>query len=112
MLLLLVFGVLAAGRFTQAQMGVSAVARAAARAGALAQDPSDARASAFARARAVAIGYGLTNGSLQLALDPGAFARGDSVRAEARYQVRLEDLPLLGWAEVEVVGRDAERIDL
>jgi hypothetical protein len=111
-LLLLAFGVLAAGRVAQAQMGVSAVAREAARAGALAGSPAEAVALATARGREVADGYRLTNGSLELDIDPGTFDRGDRLRAEARYQVTLDDLPFLGWARVEVASRQAERIDL
>jgi Flp pilus assembly protein TadG len=111
-LLLLAFGVLAAGRVAQAQMGVSAVAREAARAGALAGSPAESTAQATARGREVANGYRLTNGSLEIDIDPGTFARGDRLRAEARYRVALDDLPLLGWTRVEVTGRQAERIDL
>jgi Flp pilus assembly protein TadG len=112
LLLLLAFAVIATGRVVQARMGVAAVAREAARAGASVGTPDDALASATSRGRQVADGYGLTNGTLQLAVDAGAFARGDRVRAEARYVVKLADLPLLGWAQVTVEGRQAERIDL
>lgn len=111
-LLLLAFGVVAVGRVTSAQMGVSAVAREAARSAALARDPTDAWNQAQSRGQAVASGYRLTNGSLQLAVNLGTFDRGDEVSASARYVVTLDDLPLLGWVEVPVTSTHAERIDL
>jgi hypothetical protein len=42
----------------------------------------------------------------------GTFARGERVRAEARYIVKVAELPLLGWAQVLVEGRQVERIDV
>lgn len=111
-LLLLAFGVVGVARVTQARMEVSAVARETARAAALADDPAAATSRGLARGRDVAAGYGLTNGSLQLALDPGSFDRGAPVRATARYEVQLGDLPLLGWARVSVAREHVERTDL
>lgn len=111
-LLFLAFGVVAIGRVTQAQMGVSAVAREAARAAALANDPGRAAIDGMARGQEVAAGYNLGNGSLQLAVDPGSFTRGGAVRASARYTVSFGDLPLLGWARVTVGSTHLERIDL
>lgn len=111
-LLVLAFGVVGVGRILQAQMGVSAVARETARAGALAQDASGAAERGLVAGHAVAVGYGLTNGSLSLAVDPGAFERGGQVRAAARYDVSLGDLPLLNWVHVQVVSDHVERIDL
>ncbi|MBI4496656.1 MAG: pilus assembly protein [Chloroflexi bacterium] len=111
-LLLLAFGVIGVGRIVQAQMGVSAVAREAARAAALANDPEEASVRGIGRGDEVASGYRLTNGSLQLNVDPGSFARGTAVRAMARYEVRLEDLPLLGWVRFPVASDHVERTDL
>lgn len=112
LLLLLTFGVLGVGRVLQAQMGVTAVAREAARVGALSTSPGQAAALASAQGQAVAQGYQLTNGSLQLTVDPGSLARGGRVRAEARYTVWLQDLPLPGWLHVSVHSAHIERVDL
>ncbi len=59
MLLLLAFGIVAVGRVVQAQMGVSAVAREASRAAALANDPAEAADRGIARGQAVGSGYRL-----------------------------------------------------
>lgn len=112
LLLLLAFGVVGVGRVVQAQMGVSAVARESARTAALANDPTEAMAVGLARAQEVATGYRLTNGSLQVVVDPGSMARGTQVRAAVRYEVELGDLPLLGWARVSVASDHLERTDL
>src|SRR5579883_3027743 len=112
LLLMLAFGVIGVGRITQAQMGVSAVAREAARAGALANDPGEALDQALGRGQAAASGYNLTNGSLQLSVDVGQFDPGGTVQASARYTVSFNDLPLLGWAQVSVASTHGERIDL
>jgi Flp pilus assembly protein TadG len=110
-LLFLAFAVLGVGRVTQARMGVDAVAREATRSAALAGDAGSALDQGLARGRAVAGGYGLTNGTLQLALDVGQFEPGGEVRASAAYTVAFGDLPLLGWANVTVTGAHVESID-
>ena len=112
LLLVLAFGVVGVGRVVHAQMGVAGVAREAARAGALADTAAEALALGSARGRDVAAGYQLSNGSFQLAVDPGSFARGGQVRAVARYEVALDDLPLLGWARVPLTSTHVERIEL
>lgn len=112
LLLLLAFGVIGAGRIVQAQMGVSAVAREAARAGALANGSADAAARGVARGEEVATGYRLTNGSLELTVALDSFARGAPVRARASYEVAFDDLPLLGWARFMVASDHVERTDL
>lgn len=111
-LLLLAFGVVAVGRLTQAQMAVSAVAREAARAAALASTQAEALADGTARGHEVAAGYGLGNGSFRLSVEPGDFARGGQVRAAAHYVVALDDLPLLGWTRFTLQSHQVERIDL
>lgn len=111
LLLMLAFGVVAAGRVVQAQAGVSAVAREAARAAALASSPGAAAERGRARALDVAEGYRLANGSLRVVVDPGPLARGGQVRAEARYDVGLEDLPLLGWVRVPLISTHVEPVD-
>lgn len=111
LLLSLVFGVVGLGRAVQAQMGVLAVAREAALSASLSSSPAEAGARGLERGRAVAAGYGLSNGTLALSVDPGDFARGGAVQAEARYEVRLDDLPLLGWVRFAAASRHVERID-
>ena len=112
LLLTLAFGVVGVSRVARAQLGVSAVAREAARVGALAASPADARSRATARGQEIAADYRLTNGSLRLVVDPGAFGRGTEVRASAAYDVTLDDLPLLGWVRVPVTSQHAEWTDL
>jgi hypothetical protein len=110
LVLLLAVGVVAVGRLTAARGAVSAVAREAARAAAAANGAAEARARGHDRALAVAEGYGLRRERLEVAIDPGPFVRGGVVRARARYVVRLDDLPLLGWVPVTLESRDAERV--
>ena len=110
-LLLLAFGVVGVARGGHTQMAVGAVAREAARAGALATSPADAADTASVRAHDVARGYGLELERLRLDVDPGAFRRGDRVRAVARYEVVLSDLPLLSWTRVDLSVQHAEPID-
>jgi hypothetical protein len=93
-------------------MSVSAVAREAARAGTLADNAPAATAQGIAHGEAVAAGYRLTNGSLQVTVDPGDFARGGRVQASARYYVSLADLPLLGSVGTTVASDHVERVDL
>lgn len=111
-LLVLAFGVIGAGRVTQARMGVDAVAREAARAAALASEPSTALSQGIARGQVVATGYGLTNGTLKLSVDVGPFQRGGAVQANASYTISFNDLPLLSWAQITVASAHAERLDL
>lgn len=112
MLLLMVFGVVAAGRLINSDMAVKAVAREAARSAALADTPQDATSRGMARGQEVAAGYHLSNGSLTLTVDPGGFQRGGQVLAAAEYTVHFDDLPLLHWTQKKVTGRDAEPIGL
>ncbi len=111
LLLLLAFGVVGVGRINQAQLGVSAVAREAARVASHQGDPYNALAKASATGQEVAAEYYLTNGSLQVSVDVGDFARGGQVRTAARYVVALADLPLLGAVDVPVESHHAERLD-
>jgi Flp pilus assembly protein TadG len=112
MLLFLAFGVIGAGRVTQARMGVDAVAREAARSAALASDAGTALNQGLARGQAVAHGYGLTNGTLQVAVDVGQFNPGDQIAASASYTVSFGDLPLLSWAQLTLSSTHLERLDL
>ena len=112
LLLILAFGVVGIGRVVQAKMGVEAVVREAARVASLAETGEAAAGRGLAVGQAVASGYGLTNGSLALSVNPGSFERGGEVQASARYDVSLGDLPLLGWLHASVAGEHSERIDL
>lgn len=106
LLLMLVFGVVAVGRLVQAQMGVSAVVREAALSAAITQHAD----AGYARGQAVAVGYNLAPGALQLVV-AGDFKRGGQVGASARYTVSFGDLPLLGWANLTVTARHVEQVD-
>lgn len=109
--LAMVFGVVATGRVVQAQIAVQSVVREASRTLAVAPSLQEGLRAAQARALAVASGQGLTTNRLQLTVDPGAFARGGTVRTEASYPVTLGDLPLLGLVEVRVSSSHEERIE-
>lgn len=108
LLLFLAFAVVAAGRIAQAQLGVGAAAREAARAGVA----SRSAPAGQARGEEVGRGYALTNGSLAVLVDGGRFAPGGQVTGVATYEVRFDDLPLLGWARVRVRGEAREAVDL
>lgn len=107
LLLLLAFGVIGAGRVTQARLGVAAVAREVARAAVGGGSPLAGRE----RGVEVARGYGLTNGSLELLVDGGRFEPGGRVAGVASYTVDFGDLPLLGWARVRVSAEAWEAVD-
>ena len=111
MLLMLAFGVVAAGRVAHGQMAVGAVAREAARAAALADTAGEARSRGVARGREAAGGYGIDDASLEVQVQSGALNRSGEIRAAARYEVSLQDLPLLGWARVPVASEHLERTD-
>ncbi len=110
-LLVLVFGVVGAGRLTEAKMEVSAVAREAARAGAVAQSSEEVAVRGERRGYEVAQDYGLDEVALRLQVISGGPAPGGYVTAEASYRVSLADLPLLGWTEVELKGSHREPVD-
>ena len=108
-LVILVAGVVAVGRVGLAQMGASAAVREAARAAAQASTAPEARAQGLAVGRQVAAGYGL--GGLQLQVEVGSFARAGEVRATARMEIPLADLPLLRERRVTVAAEHAEPIE-
>jgi hypothetical protein len=112
LMLLLVFGVVMSGRLVQAQLAVQAAAREAGRSLAAAPSRSDGLADAEARAREVLTGRGLDVERFDLALDAGAFERGGTVAATARYRVPLGDLPLLGHVELTLSSGHEERVEL
>jgi Flp pilus assembly protein TadG len=110
-ILLLALGLVAGTRVTQAQMGVMAVAREAARAGALASSPATAATQGFSRGQQVAAGYGLAASALGLNVDASGFSRGGQVRAVASYTVQLADIPLFGVAQVPLSSQHVEVVD-
>lgn len=111
LLLTLAFGIVAAGRVAHGQMAVSAAAREAARAAAVADTAADARARGIGRGREVAAGYGFDDASMEVQIQSGQFSRGGQVRGSARLEVSFQDLPLLGWARLSVASDHSERID-
>ena len=110
-LLFLAFGVVAIGRVAQAEMAVSAVAEEAARTAALAPTAGAAVVAGIERGQQVATGYGLAASGLQLTVDARAFGRGGQIRATVRYTVGVQDLPLLGWAQLPVRSTHVAPID-
>jgi hypothetical protein len=111
MLLVLAFGVVGLGRLTQTQMALSAVAREAARTGALADRASDARAHGEQRGIEVGTGYNLASPPLVVRVDTSNFGRCGSVSARATYNLDLSDLPFLGWVRYTLQSTHAEPID-
>jgi hypothetical protein len=110
-LLVLAFGVVGIGRIIQADLGVIAVAREAARSAAQANNAGEAGSRGLSRGQDVAGGYQLSNGSLQLTVDPGSFQRGGQVTADAKYELTFSDLPFLQWANVKLDSHQTEQID-
>ncbi len=110
-LLVLVFGVVAVGRITQAKIAVQAAARESSRALAVAPSEAQGVADALAAGENVAGGYGLDGSRLTIDLDSGGFSRGGTVTSDVQYTVSLSDLPLLNFFDVEVGARHSERID-
>jgi Flp pilus assembly protein TadG len=111
-LLLVVFGVVMAGRVVHAKIAVQAAAREASREVATATSESAGVAEGMQTAQSVADGYGLSQERLSVEIDANGFQRGESVTATVRYDVGLGDLPLLGRAGVSVTSSHSERIEL
>jgi Flp pilus assembly protein TadG len=101
LLLLLFVGVAALGLVARTDGAVSAVASEAARAAALAPTPAAAVAAGRARGAAVAQGYGLDPGRVDVQVDTSAFGRDGQVGASADYTLDL-NLPLLDGASRSV----------
>jgi len=111
-LLLLVFGVVMAGRISHAKIGVQAAAREAAREVATAPSELEGLTAGHETARSVADGYGMSQERLSVEVDANGFERGGTATATVIYNVGLGDLPLLGRVEVAVSSSHTERIDL
>jgi hypothetical protein len=111
-ILLALMILLGLGLLLRADGGVAGVAVEAARAAALASDPSSAAAAARKQAVSVGEGYGLTNGSLQVAaVDTSGFRRGGEVRVVVTYALPVGELPLLGWHTIILQHEAFEPID-
>ena len=111
-LLVLVFGVVAVGRVTEAKIAVQAAARESSRALAVAPSEEQGITDALTAGENVADGYGLDGNGLTIELDSGGFSRGGTVTSDVHYSVSLSDLPLLSFFDVDVGARHSERIDL
>jgi hypothetical protein len=86
------------GVVLRADGGVAGVAVEAARAAALAPNATNATNAARSQAAAVGEGYGLSNGSLKVAIvDTTNYRRGGEVRVVVSYVLPLGELSLLGW---------------
>ena len=109
-LLLLLLGVLAAARVTEPLLGVTAVAREAARAGALADNANDAARAARARGEQVARDYGLRDVTIDA--DVSGFGPSGQVRVTASTSVRLSDVPLLQARDLRLQRTHAEVVGL
>ena len=110
-LLVLVFGVVAVGRVTEAKIAVQAAARESSRALAVAPSEEQGIAEALTAGENVAGGYGLDTGRLTIELDSGGFSRGGTVTSDVKYSVSLSDMPLLNVFDVDVGASHSERID-
>jgi Flp pilus assembly protein TadG len=100
--LLLIFGVLGAARITTGLLSVGAVAREAARAGALGASPGDAWERGMRTGQLVGAEDHLRAGDLELEIDTSAFGPSGEVRARVRYTVSLVDVPLLNLGRVRL----------
>jgi len=110
-LLVLVFGVVAVGRVTEAKIAVQAAARESSRTLSVAPSEEQGIADALTAGENVATGYGLDGSRLTIEVDSGSFSRGGTVTSEVRYMVSLSDLPLLSFIDVDVGASHSERID-
>lgn len=110
LLLALLALVVAAGRLVSAKSGVEAVAREAARAAAMAQDPQAAEAIARERSREVSSDLGLDPSRIRIETEIGSFDRGAPLTIRATYAVPLSDLPAFGLilGSLEVSSRQVE----
>jgi len=111
-LLLLVFGVVAIGRITDAKVAVQAAAREASRALAVAPSEDQGMNVALDAGLAAASGYGVAEERLTIDVDANGFVRGGEVTADVSYSVPLSDLPLLSFFQIEVSSSHTEQVEL
>lgn len=111
LLLVITLGVVGIGRLTQTQMAVSAVAREAARSGALQDNQRDAHDIGVQRGYDVGQGYNLRRPPLKVDVDASKFGRCGSVTASVSYPLDLSDLPLIGVAQFTLQSSHTEPVD-
>lgn len=110
-LLVLVFGVVMAGRVVHAKIAVQAAAREAGRALATAPSEEGGLTDADTAARSVADGYGLSGDGLSVDLESDGFARDGTVTATVSYDVGLGGLPFVGDLDVTVSSSHSENVE-
>jgi Flp pilus assembly protein TadG len=110
-LLVLVFGVVMAGRVVHAKIAVQAAAREASRTLATAPSEEQGLTDANDAARSAADGYGLSANGLSVDLQSNGFARGGTVSASVSYDVGLSGLPLLDAVDITVSSSHSEQVD-
>ena len=111
MLLVLVFGVVMAGRIVHAKIAVQAAAREAGRELATAPSEEQGLTTADDAARSAADGYGLTAMACSVDLESNGFKRGGTVTATVSYDVGLGGLPLLDDLDITVSSSHSEHVE-
>ena len=96
LLVAVLVGLVGVAELVQVEVGLTGVAEEAAHAAALAPSADLVEERAQQRGAAVASGYALRNGTLQVSVDPSQFRAGGRVRAVASYRVTAQDIPMLG----------------
>ena len=110
-LLVLVFGVVMAGRVVHAKIAVQAAAREASRTLATAPSEEQGLTDANDAARSAADGYGLSADGLSVDLESNGFERGGTVSASVSYDVGLGGLPLFDAVDITVSSSHSEQVD-
>ncbi len=110
-LLVLVFGVVMAGRVVHAKIAVQAAAREASRTLATAPSEEQGLTDANDAARSAADGYGLPADGLSVDLESNGFQRGGTVSASVSYNVGLGGLALLDAVDITVSSSHSEQVD-
>ena len=110
LLVTVLVGLVGVAELVQIEVGLTGVAEEAAHAAALAPSADLVEQRAQARGAAVAVGYALRNGTLQVSVDPSQFRAGGRVRAVASYRVSARDMPMLGWGELTLRREHTEPV--
>jgi Flp pilus assembly protein TadG len=110
-LLVLVFGVVMAGRVVHAKIAVQSAAREAGRELATAPSEEEGLTAADEAARSAADGYGLSPDGLLVELEPNGFERGGTVMATVSYEVGLGGLPLIDALDITVSSSHSEHVE-
>lgn len=110
-LLVLIFGVVMAGRVVHAKIAVQAAAREASRTLATAPSEEQGLTAADDAARSAADGYGLPADDVAVELESNGFERGGAVTASVSYDVGLGGLPLLDAVDITVSSSHSEQVD-